>query len=37
MGGVNPYIAPARVKPPTKKYQITFLPANVTVEVQTLA
>ena len=33
MGGVNPYIAPARVKPPTKKYKITFLPANVTVEV----
>ena len=33
MGGVNPYIAPARVKKPTKKYKITFLPANVTMEV----
>jgi 2Fe-2S ferredoxin len=30
MGGVNPYIAPAKVKLPTKKYTITFLPANVT-------
>ena len=33
MGGVNPYIAPAKVKPPTKKYRVTFLPLNKTVEV----
>src|SRR5262249_41478355 len=33
MGGVNPYIAPAKVRPPTKKYKITFLPMNVTMEV----
>ena len=33
MGGVNPYIAPAKVKLPTKKYRVTFLPENKTVEV----
>ena len=33
MGGVNPYIAPARVKKPTKKYRVTFLPLNVVAEV----
>ena len=33
MGGVNPYIQPAEVKTPTTKYKITFLPMNVTVEV----
>ena len=33
MGGVNPYIAPAKVRPPTKKYKVTFLPMNVTAEV----
>jgi 2Fe-2S ferredoxin len=33
MGGVNPYIAPAKVKQPTEKYRITFLPLNKTVEV----
>jgi len=33
MGGVNPYIAPARVKKPTKKYRVTFLPLNVVTEV----
>ena len=33
MGGVNPYIAPAKVKKPTKKYKVTFLPMNVTTEV----
>src|SRR5438874_1882088 len=33
MGGVNPYIAPARVKRPTKKYRITFLPSNKVFEV----
>lgn len=33
MGGVNPYIAPASVKPPEKKYTITFLPSGKMVEV----
>jgi 2Fe-2S ferredoxin len=33
MGGVNPYIAPAKVKKPAKKYKVTFLPMNVTAEV----
>ncbi len=33
MGGVNPYIAPAKVKRPTKKYKVTFLPLNVVAEV----
>ena len=33
MGGVNPYIQPAQVKAPTRKYTITFLPRNVTFEV----
>ena len=33
MGGVNPYIAPAKVKRPTRKYRVTFLPQNKTVEV----
>jgi 2Fe-2S ferredoxin len=33
MGGVNPYIAPAQVKRPTKKYKVTFLPLNVVAEV----
>ena len=34
MGGVNPYIAPAKVKPPTRKYRVTFMPLNVVVEVE---
>lgn len=33
MGGVNPYIKQPEVKPPTKKYKMTFLPMNVTIEV----
>jgi 2Fe-2S ferredoxin len=33
MGGVNPYIAPAKVKPPTRKFKVTFLPLNVVAEV----
>lgn len=33
MGGVNPYIQQPDVKLPTTKYKITFLPMNVTVEV----
>jgi ferredoxin, 2Fe-2S len=33
MGGVNPYIAPAQVKRPTKRYKLTILPLNKTVEV----
>jgi 2Fe-2S ferredoxin len=33
MGGVNPYITPAKIKPPTKKYKVTFLPLNQVVEV----
>jgi 2Fe-2S ferredoxin len=33
MGGINPYIEPAKVKRPTKKFRVTFLPQNKTVEV----
>ena len=33
MAGHNPYIAQAVVEPPKTKYRITFLPMNVTVEV----
>jgi 2Fe-2S ferredoxin len=33
MGGENPYITPAEVRPPTRKYRVTFLPMNVTYEV----
>ncbi len=33
MGGVNPYIQQPDVKVPTTKYKMTFLPMNVTVEV----
>ena len=33
MGGQNPYIQDAEVDLPTQKYKITFLPMNVTVEV----
>ena len=33
MGGVNPYITPAEVKMPTKKYRITFLPEGKVFEV----
>ncbi len=33
MGGVNPYIQPPAAKTPTGKYRLTFLPVNVTVEV----
>lgn len=33
MGGQNPYIQDAEVELPTRKYKITFLPMNVTVEV----
>ena len=33
MGGVNPYIQQPKVETPTKKYKITFLPMNVTIEV----
>lgn len=33
MGGVNPYIKEAEVRLPTRKYRITFMPMNVTVEV----
>ena len=33
MGGVNPYIQQPEIKAPTKKYNMTFLPMNVTVEV----
>lgn len=33
MGGQNPYIETADVKPPTRKYKITFLPMNKTIEV----
>lgn len=37
MGGVNPYISPAKVKAPTKKYKVTFLPLNQVVEVDPAA
>ncbi len=33
MGGVNPYIDQPDIKAPTRKYKITFLPQNVTIEV----
>lgn len=33
MAGVNPYIAPAEVTPPSQKYTITFLPMGKTIEV----
>ena len=33
MGGSNPYITQEEPKLPTQKYTITFLPMNVTVEV----
>lgn len=33
MGGVNPYIQQPEIKTPTKKYKMTFLPMNVTIEV----
>lgn len=33
MGGVNPYIQQPDVRMPTQKYKITFLPMNITVEV----
>ncbi len=33
MAGENPYIAPVAVEKPVQKYTITFLPMNVTVEV----
>ena len=34
MGGVNPYITPAEVELPKKKYTITFLPEGKTLEVE---
>ena len=33
MGGINPYIEQPDIKVPTKKYKMTFLPQNVTIEV----
>jgi len=33
MGGLNPYIEPAETKLPERKYKITFLPMQETVEV----
>lgn len=33
MGGVNPYIKQPEVHTPTKKYRLTILPMNVTIEV----
>jgi 2Fe-2S ferredoxin len=33
MGGKNPYMASGEIPKPKKKYRITFLPMNVTVEV----
>ncbi|MEW6775677.1 MAG: 2Fe-2S iron-sulfur cluster-binding protein [Bdellovibrionota bacterium] len=33
MGGKNPYIEPAKTEGPRKKYRITFLPENRTIEV----
>ena len=37
MGGQNPYIQEAETERPAKKYKITFLPANRTVEVDPAA
>ena len=37
MGGQNPYIDQADVQMPTTKYKVTFLPMNVTVEVNPAA
>ena len=33
MGGTNPFLKSSETKLPTRPYRITFLPANVTVEV----
>lgn len=33
MGGMNPYIKQPDVETPTQKYKMTFLPMNVTIEV----
>lgn len=33
MAGVNPYIEPAKVHRPKQQYRVTFLPMNVTIEV----
>jgi ferredoxin, 2Fe-2S len=33
MGGTNPYVKRPAPPPPTRKYKLTFQPANVTVEV----
>ena len=33
MAGVNPYIEAAKVKRPRQRYSLTFLPMNVTVQV----
>lgn len=33
MGGINPYIKQPNVELPTKPYKITFLPMNVTIDV----
>ena len=33
MGGKNPYVEPASVRVPTTKFRVTFVPMNVTVEV----
>jgi 2Fe-2S ferredoxin len=33
MGGVNPYMEKPDVTMPTRKYKITFLPMNVTIDV----
>lgn len=33
MGGENPYIQPASVVKPTRKYRVTFMPGNVVLEV----
>lgn len=33
MAGVNPYLEKPKIQRPTRKYKITFLPANVTFEV----
>ena len=37
MGGTNPFIEPVDAKLPTRKYSITFLPMNETVEVDPAA
>ena len=33
MAGINPYITPPEIEPPTTKYRIKFLPMDIEIEV----